>query len=342
MKKIRVILIEDSSLMRLITSDLLKKEESIELVAVAKNGKEGIEQVLLHKPDVLITDYLMPEYDGLYVVKEVMKLFPLPIIVLSGLDKATPEIFEVLKAGAYEFLEKQKSGGLLAKGNTNPLIRLIFNATSENLNVENLIQEKKSINVNQHTFDSINYQIIVIGSSTGGPSAVESVLQNLPSNLTIPMVIVQHMPANFLISFAKRLDGISPLKVILAEDGMKLKGGEVYVLPANNLKIEKGLIKNFFSIDKEKYREYNSPSVDGLFLSVAKLYKEKAIGVVLTGMGRDGTKGIIELRKQGAYTIAQDKESSIVYGMPKSAYDSGKILQSVSLKEIPNFLISCL
>ena len=109
MDKIRVILIEDSSLMRFVTGDLLKREESIELVSVAKNAKEGIEQVLLHKPDVLITDYLMPEHDGLYVVKEIMKLFPLPIIVLSGLDKATSEIFEVLKAGAYEFLEKPKN-----------------------------------------------------------------------------------------------------------------------------------------------------------------------------------------------------------------------------------------
>lgn len=341
MDKIRVILIEDSSLMRLVTSDLLKREESIELVSVAKNGKEGIEQVLLHKPDVLVTDYLMPEYDGLHVVKEVMKLFPLPIIVLSGLDKATPEIFEVLKAGAYEFLEKPKNGGLLPEGNPNPLIRLIFNATLGNVNLNNLVQEKKNINVNQHTFDSINYQIIVIGASTGGPSAVESVLQNLPSNLTIPVIIVQHMPKTFLVSFAKRLDGISPLKVILAEEGMKLKGGEVYILPAQNMKVKKGLT-NFFSVDNEKYTEYDSPSVDGLFLSVAEVYKEKAIGVVLTGMGRDGTRGIIELRKQGAYTIAQDQNSSIVYGMPKSAYDSGKILQSVSLNEIPNFLISCL
>lgn len=342
MEKIRVILIEDSSLMRLVTSDLLKKEESIELVAIAKNGKEGIEQVLLHKPDVLITDYLMPEYDGLYVVKEVMKLFPLPIIVLSGLDKTTPEIFEVLKEGAYEFLEKPKNGGLLPKGNPNPLIRAILNAKSGNVNLQNLVQEKSQVNVNQHTFDSINYQIIVIGASTGGPSAVESVLQNLPRNLTIPVIIIQHMPENFLVSFAKRLDGVSPLKVILAEDGMKLKGGEVYILPAKNMKVRKGIITNFFSIDEEKYVEYNFPSVDGLFLSVAEVYKEKAIGVVLTGMGKDGTQGIIELRKQGAYTIAQDQNSSIVYGMPKSAFDSGKVLQSVSLKEIPNFLISCL
>lgn len=341
MDKIRVILIEDSSLMRLVTGDLLKREESIELVSVAKNAKEGIEQVLLHKPDVLITDYLMPEHDGLYVVKEIMKLFPLPIIVLSGLDKATSEIFEVLKAGAYEFLEKPKNGGLLPEGNPNPLIRLIFNATSSNVNLDNLIQQKKNINVHQHTFDSINYQIIVIGASTGGPSAVESVLQNLPSNLTIPVVIVQHMPKTFLVSFAKRLDSISPLKVMLAEDGMKLKGGEVYILPGQNMKVKKGLM-NCFSIDNEKYIEYDSPSVDGLFLSVAQVYKEKAIGVILTGMGRDGTRGIIELRKQGAYTIAQDQNSSIVYGMPKSAYDSGKILQSVSLNEIPNFLISCL
>ena len=342
MKKIRVILIEDSSLMRLVTADLLKKESSIELVAIAKDGKEGIEQVLKFQPDVLITDYLMPEYDGLHVVKELMRINPLPIIVLSALEKSTPEIFEVLKAGAYDFIEKPKRGEILHQNERNPLIQSVLDPVSVNVNLDNLISSTTRINTNQHSFDSVNYEIIVIGASTGGPSAVESVLENLPNNLSIPVIVVQHMPEKFLISFANRLDTVTPLKVVLASEGMKIKGGHIYILPAQNLKIEKKSMGNCFQLDENQYSEFNNPSVDGLFLSVASVYQQKAIGVILTGMGRDGTQGIIAMRTKGAYTIAQDERSCIVYGMPKSAVDSGQISQSVPLKEIPNFLISCL
>lgn len=340
MKKIRVVLIEDSSLMRLVISDVLTKESQIELVYVAKEGKEGVQKVLQYRPDVVITDYLMPVYDGLYVVESLIKELPIPIIVLSALEKETPEIFEVLKAGAYDFVEKPKRGAINYQDQDHPLIKKIFNAVS--INVDNLVLSNQTKNLNQHTFDSINYEIIVIGSSTGGPSAIETILENLPINLTIPIVIVQHMPEKFLSSFSKRLNGVTPLPVQLVENEMKLVGGQVYVLPAKNMKIVKKGISKYFQHDLIEYKEYNYPSVDGLFLSVAKVYKQKAIGVILTGMGRDGTQGIIQLRENGSYTIAQDEKSSIVYGMPKNAMETGKILQSISLKEIPNFLISCL
>ena len=262
MKKIRVILIEDSSLMRLVTADLLKKESSIELVAIAKDGKEGIEQVLKFQPDVLITDYLMPEYDGLHVVKELMRINPLPIIVLSALEKSTPEIFEVLKAGAYDFIEKPKRGEILHQNERNPLIQSVLDAVSVNVNLDNLISSTTRINTNQHSFDSVNYEIIVIGASTGGPSAVESVLENLPNNLSIPVIVVQHMPEKFLISFANRLDTVTPLKVVLASEGMKIKGGHIYILPAQNLKIEKKSMGNCFQLDENQYSEFNNSSVD--------------------------------------------------------------------------------
>ncbi len=338
MGKIRVILIEDSSLMRLVTADLLSKDGRIELVSIAKNGKEGVEQVLKYKPDVLITDYLMPGYDGLYVVKELMKIQPLPIVVLSALEKTTPEIFEVLKAGAFSFVEKPKRGGI--QEGESSLILTVLEAAASNVKIVSPIQLR--INTNSHTFDSFNYEIIAIGASTGGPSAIESILEHLPVNLEIPVVIAQHMPERFLTSFSIRLNNISPLEVVLAYEGLKLEKGKVYVLPAQNLKVARIGSKKIFINDDINYTEFNNPSVNGLFLSIAKVYERKAIGVILTGMGKDGTLGVTEIRNSGGYTIAQDEKSSIVYGMPKSAVDSGAIIQSVSIKEIPNFLISCL
>jgi len=192
-----------------------------------------------------------------------------------------------------------------------------------------------------HAFDAtLNYEIIAIGASTGGPGALEFVINNTPANLVTPIVIAQHMPERFIKSFASRLAQCTGRNVKVADDGEPVLYHTIYLLPGNsNTRIDHN---RCFRFTQDTYQEYNNPSIDCLFDSVASVYGKKAIGVVLTGMGKDGMKGLAEIKMAGGLTIAQDQHSSVVYGMPKAAQESGAACQQLPLAEIPNFIISAL
>jgi two-component system, chemotaxis family, protein-glutamate methylesterase/glutaminase len=337
---IKVVVIEDSGFMRILLTDLLNSLGNIELLGTATNGKEGVERVKYLKPDVVISDMIMPQYDGLYVVKTLMKEMPVPIILLSSLDRANPLIFDALKEGAFDFIDKPQNLNL--KEEYKSLSDLIKEASGTDY--LKLRQRAKGRNLNEHTFSpTLNYEIIVIGASTGGPGAIEYVINNLPCNLTIPIVIAQHMPARFIETFAERLS-TGPFKVSVLKNKKELKGNHIYLAPGTeNIRLKKdSLGKVYVSYVKEVYKEFNKPSIDCLFESVADVYGEKAIGVILTGMGKDGAKGLLKIKNSGGFTIAQDENSSIVYGMPKAAFDSGATKHQVPLNEIPNFIVSSL
>jgi two-component system, chemotaxis family, protein-glutamate methylesterase/glutaminase len=342
--KIRTLLIEDSAFMRRLIGDIIRNDETLELIGVAKNGHEGTELTKQLKPDVLVTDMVMPEYDGLYVVNQVMTNSPLPIILLSSLERTDRRVFDALERGAFDFIDKP-SGLDSDKMKTFRLVDLIKEASSTDVTLLRQ-KEKQRQNANQHAFEaSLNYDIVVIGASTGGPGAVESILTNLPRNLQVPVVIVQHMPHRFLETFAERLNDLISMKVQIARKGETLKPGIIYIAPGmGNLRIEKGLATGqpLFTITEKKYKEYNYPSIDCLFESVAAVYGERSIGVILTGMGRDGTSGLSTIKERGGFTIGQDEYSSVVYGMPKAAHENGAVKRVVPLKEIPGFIISCL
>jgi two-component system, chemotaxis family, protein-glutamate methylesterase/glutaminase len=342
--KIRTLLIEDSAFMRKLISDILRSDSSVELVGVAKDGQEGSEMALALKPDVLVTDMIMPEYDGLYVVDSVMRKNPIPIILLSSLDRTDYRIFDALRKGAFDFIDKPS--GVDQDGMKS--FRLLDLIKEASLTDITLLKEKeiRGRNSNTHTFGpSLQYDIIVIGASTGGPGAVEGILCNLPRNLRIPVVVVQHMPHRFLETFAERLNDIVPMNVQIPRKGETLKSGIIYVAPGiGNLRVEKSIATGqpMFTITDKLFPEYNHPSIDCLFESVAGVYGSRSIGVILTGMGKDGTRGLGKIKEQGGFTIAQDEYSSVVYGMPKAAKESGAVKQVVPLREIPGFLISCL
>lgn len=339
-KRIRTLLVDDSAIMRKLIRDLLSTDESIELVGTANNGLAGSELTLELKPDVVITDMVMPEYDGLFLVKSVMSKIPTPIILLSALDKSNVRIFDALQQGAFEFIDKPREGTV-----NYPLLQLIKEASYSNIS---LLRQRQLARRNtcQHTFQStLNYDIIVVGASTGGPGAVESVVHNLPFNLQIPVVIAQHMPTRFIETFAERLNGQSKLPVKIAESGEPVRAGTIYLTSGEaNTFINRHLVTDApsFFYTNSKYAEFNNPSVDCLFESVADVYGDRSIGVILTGMGRDGSKGLAKIRNAGGYTIAQDEASSVVYGMPKAAVECGATKQIVKLAEIPGFIISCL
>jgi two-component system chemotaxis response regulator CheB len=338
--KIRTLLIEDSGFMRILLSDLLRKDQAIEVVGTAINGLEGVEKVKALKPDVVITDMVMPQYDGLYVVQQLMKDMPLPIILLSSLNRTDPKIFDALKEGAFDFIDKPQERQV-AEG-YRPLTEMIREASLTDY--LKLRQRVKGHNTFEHTFEArLNYDIIAIGASTGGPNAIELIVSNLPKNLSIPVVIAQHMPQRFIESFAQRLAETFSLKVSVPKNGEHLLSNHIYLAPGTaNMRISLSGSSQVAEHVSDQYYEFNHPSIDCLFESVAKVYGRRAVGVILTGMGKDGVKGLKKMNEAGALTIAQDEASSVVYGMPKVAFETGAAKHHVSLTEIPNFIISAL
>ena len=180
--------------------------------------------------------------------------------------------------------------------------------------------------------------------STGGPGAIESILENLPSNFSLPVVVAQHMPERFIETFAERLNSKKIFRVKIAEDQEALKPGVVYLAPGHcNLEIVRNESERYvFRYTSKTFKEFNFPSVDCLFQSVAETFSHRSIAVILTGMGKDGMKGMCQIRESGGYTIGQDESSSVVYGMPKAAFEAGAVRQVLKLSEIPGFVVSCL
>jgi two-component system chemotaxis response regulator CheB len=337
--KIRVLLIDDSGFMRIVLSDLFRKE-GIDVIATAANGLEGVEKARALQPDVVITDMIMPNFDGLYVVRQLMTSLPLPIILLSSLDRADPKIFDALHEGAFDFIDKPHQNEVV-EGH-NALISLVREACKADF--PGVQKSQMGRNTSVHKFEErLNYDIIAIGASTGGPSAVEGIINNLPSNLAVPVVVAQHMPERFIESFAARLAETTGLHVSVPHDGERLLNHHIYLATGQaNMCIQEVGATLAVKYIQEEYTEFNHPSIDCLFESVADVYRARAIGVILTGMGRDGAKGLSKIKNAGGLTIAQDAASSVVYGMPRVAYESGAASYQIPLLEIPNFIVSAL
>lgn len=339
--KIKTLVIEDSGFMRIFITDILRHSEDIEVLSTASNGLEGVEKARTMKPDVVITDMVMPDYDGLFVVRNLMRELPLPIILLSSLDRADPKIFDALNEGAFDFIVKPKDPSLTKEGYPE-LLNLIREASMTDY--VKLRRKVRGRNTNAHTFTSkLNYDILAIGASTGGPSALEQVIAHLPSNLAIPVVIAQHMPERFIESFAHRLSESTHHSISVAKEGQHIAPNHIYLAPGtSNVRVVRSESGPIIEFVQTRYREYNEPSIDCLLESVGDVFGARGIGVILTGMGRDGAMGLGKIKEKGGLTIAQDEASCVVYGMPKAAFESGSAAHQVTLSEIPAFIISAL
>ena len=341
--KIRTLLIDDCKITCTAFEIFLRRDAEIELVGTAFGGEEGIAKARQLAPDVIVTDMDMPGCDGVAVVQTIMREMPTPVVLLSALEKEHPKIFEALNAGAFDFLSKDDVKA--SRRHAQPLLNTLIK-TANQVSLKKPDDRRVNKNTHRHSFDAhLQYEIIALGASTGGPAAVEALLNALPANLSIPVVIAQHMPEYFLQAFAQRLDKLSPLRVKMAERGEMLRGETVYILPGDtNTHVIRSTTTHqpVFRFTRRKYAAFNDPSIDGLFSSLAEVYGKKAIGVVLTGMGKDGTEGLRAIRQQQGYTIGQDEASSVVFGMPKHAIDHGVVQQVLPLREIPGFLVSCL
>lgn len=334
-KKIKVLIVDDSALFREILSKGLSSDLNIQVVAIASDPFDARDKILKYDPDVMTCDVEMPKMNGIEFIKRLMPQHPLRTIVVSNVSGA---VFDALNAGAVDFVRKPDVRSVNSVENfINEMILKIKIASVSNivkLKVENLDHKIYS------SLKTDNNQIIAIGASTGGTEAIYRILKELPPNLP-GIVIVQHIPPDFSRMFAERLNNSTNLKVKEARTGDLIEEGKALVAPGDqHMKIIKR--GGRYSVECFEGDKINGhcPSVDVLFESVAKEAGINAIGVILTGMGSDGAKGLLSMRRKGARTIGQDEESAVVYGMPKVAFNIGAVEKQTSLSNIPHMLYS--
>ncbi|QGQ96249.1 chemotaxis response regulator protein-glutamate methylesterase [Paenibacillus psychroresistens] len=324
----QVLVVDDSIFMRKLISDLISENPLYTVIATAKNGRDAVEKTKLHKPDVVTMDVEMPEMDGLQALKIIMIESPTPVIMLSNLTKAgANETIQALEWGAVDFVKKPSGSISLDLHKVKQLLfeklDIAVHSKVKNNVIQPSILERKPTSVNRSIHKGFN-QIVALGTSTGGPRALQQVISMIPEAFPAPIVIVQHMPPNFTKSLAQRLDAISNIRVVEAEDGMPLEASTAYIAPGGfHMTIYKDGLKNFcLRTSKEDPRSGHRPSVDMMFESLIPFTELKKYVVLMTGMGSDGAKGMLALKRAGAVsTIAESEETCIVYGMPRAAVE---------------------
>jgi two-component system, chemotaxis family, protein-glutamate methylesterase/glutaminase len=346
MKIVKVLVVDDSAFMRKLIADLLSEDVRIQVIGTARNGEEGLRKIKELNPDAVTMDVEMPVLNGLEALKIIMKTMPVPVIMLSSTTKEGAEnTFTAMEYGAVDFIAKP-SGPIsmdLHKIKTE-LTDKVVQANKANLkglvNFSRIgkkpaglqqsyskIEPCQSIQLNHSVNESSLKvkQLICIGTSTGGPRALQKVLNDLPGNLNAPILIVQHMPAGFTKSLASRLNGLSALSVKEAEEGDILKNGTAYIAPGGfHLTAARSGRDLVIHLDESPPRNGHRPSVDVMFESVGEINGIRKIAVIMTGMGADGRNGLMEMKKRSEVkAIAESKESSIVFGMPRAVIESG-------------------
>lgn len=349
MDNIKVLVVDDSILMRRMISDMINEAKGMEVIDTAKNGLELIEKINMLNPDVVTLDVEMPKMDGL----EVLKVFKerninTPVIMLSSLSKKGAEItMKCLELGAFDFISKP-SGSISLDINTlqDELIHKIRCAGEKNkINKSKSFKVMHKPKVEKSKFSNIErsygeYKAIVIGASTGGPKAIHSLITSLPKELGIPIFIVQHMPAGFTKAFADRLNNSSNLEVVEASHMSEIINNKVYIAPGGyHMEINN---EKKITLNEEPTLWGVRPAVDKLFISASKVYGKGLISVILTGMGRDGAQGTEIIKDAGGYTISEHQSTCTIYGMPKAAYDTGRVDEVLPLHDIPAKLLALL
>lgn len=340
---IRVLIVDDSAVVRKVMTEELSRYDDIEIVGTAVDPYVARDKIIELRPDVITLDLEMPRMDGLSFLSKLMKHYPMPVVVLSSLTPKNSELaLKALDLGAVEVLCKP-GAAYSTKDISRPLALAIRSAAVAKLN--HYIHEPKAAAANTATSNLLvqtTHKVIAIGASTGGTKAIEAVLTCLPAT-TPGTVIVQHMPEHFTTSFAQRLNEICPMEVREASNNNRVVPGVALIAPGNQHMV---LARNggtyTVKIKGGPRVHYQRPSVDVLFQSVAKTAARNAVGVMLTGMGADGAKGLLAMRECGAKTLAQDEATCVVYGMPKEAYKIGAVEEVLALSQIPNGIIKAL
>ena len=336
---IKVLIIDDSALVRKILTERLSSVDDIEVIGTAPDAFVARDKIVELRPDVVLLDIDMPRMDGLTFLRKLMKYYPLPVIIVSSLTpKGSRMALEALELGAVEVVPKP-GGPYSVKNIDIELVDKIRIAKNTKVDKRQKRKLEPILIINNIPEQARRRKVIAIGASTGGTEAIRAILTRMPK--TIPgILVVQHMPPVFTTAFAKHLNDICKIEVKEAEDGDLLFMGRALIAPGNyHMLLRKETSGYCVKIEKGPMVHYQRPSVDVLFTSVAECAGANAIGVILTGMGSDGARGLLNMKKKGAKTLAQDEESCIVFGMPKEAIKIGAVDKVVSLSRIPEEII---
>ena len=365
LQKTKLLVVDDSAFMRKLISDFFSDHRHIEVIGAARNGKDAIKKIEQLKPDVVTMDVEMPEMNGMEALKEIMQKYPLPVIMLSSTTKRGAEnTLMAMEYGAVDFVAKPSGSiSLDLHKIKDELVRKVEEASKVTVsklkkpfrkstvagqeirhpfnNEESKSLLKPTVNIDipikKTEWSKTSKKIILIGTSTGGPRALQEVITKIPANVGAPILIVQHMPAGFTKSLAARLDQLSEIHVKEAEQGDLLQKGTAYIAPGGyHLKLRK--VGSSFAVvldNQEPPRAGHRPSVDVMFEDVSQYSEFDKIAVIMTGMGYDGSKGLISLKKTGnVMAIAESAETCIVYGMPKAAVETQLVDEVADVDDI--------
>ncbi len=362
----KVLVVDDSSFFRRRVSDILNSEANLEVIDVAVNGKEAVEKASTLKPDVITMDIEMPVLNGIDAVKQIMAQCPTPILMFSSLThQGAKATLDALDAGALDFLPKKfneiaannDDAGALLKQRVQQLARRRVSmrrstsagivtrksqAQQANSTLASKTRPTPAFSPSNHRVKTDKtYKLLAIGTSTGGPIALQTILTKLPQDYPLPIILVQHMPAAFTAAFANRLNNLCQINIKEAEDGDMLKPGCAYLAPGGKQMIITGTenAKKIKILEDDSERLTYKPSVDISFGSAAKVYQGDVLAVILTGMGHDGREGSRMLKSKGATIWAQDEQSCVVYGMPQAVTTAGLSELSLPLNEFASAIL---
>lgn len=354
MKKTRVLIVDDSALIRRLLTEILEGDSAIEVVATAADPYAAREKIKAHNPDVLTLDVEMPRMDGVTFLSNLMRLRPMPVVMVSSLTENGAEVtLKALELGAVDFIAKPKVD--IARGLREYAWDLREKvATAAAVPVSRLERYCRQpaaaarpgnapAGAGRESAGAIGFrtteQLVAVGASTGGTEAIKEILLAMPEDAP-GIVVTQHIPAAFSKPFAERMNAASAMTVCEAFDGQQILPGHAYIAPGDmHLLIERSGARFFCRLNAGPAVNRHRPSVDVMYRSIVDSAGANAVGVLLTGMGSDGADGLVEMRKTGAHTIAQDRETSVVWGMPGAAVERGGVDRVVPLEAIPRAIL---
>jgi two-component system chemotaxis response regulator CheB len=342
---IRVVVVDDSAFVRQALARMLASEPDIQVVGLAVDGQDGVEKVAALRPDVVTLDVQMPRMGGLEALKRIMAESPVPVLLLSSLTREGAAVtLQGLELGAMDFVDKSR-----VQGNMNLLnladelktkVRALAGGHPHPPSAPAAAAPAPPPPVAKPVPHAHHADVVVIGTSTGGPPALQAIIPRLPEDLAAAVLVVQHMPLGFTRSLAERLDARSEVPVREAREGEEVEPGTVLIAPAgSHMKVRRKGQGVRVALDEEPRASLHRPSVDILMVSVARVYGARALGVVLTGMGADGVEGLRAIREAGGQTFAESEETCIIYGMPKAAVEAGVVDRSIPLTRMTDEIL---
>lgn len=323
--KVKVLVVDDSAFMRKVIKDLINSQHDMEVLDTAKDGEDAILKVMSLKPDVVTLDIEMPKLNGLEALKQIKKISSCEVIMLSSLTySGSWTTMEALSIGAFDFIQKP-SGSIsldIQKIKEDLFEKIRYAKTKTKRITKDSSNSLQNIESPKAKINAAKIDAILLGASTGGPKVLYDVITKIPGDIGVPIFVVQHMPAGFTKAFAERMDKYSELKVVEASDNEIIKPNVVYVAPGGYHML---LNSNKIKLDLSPSIHGVRPAVDKLFISASTIYGGNILCCIFTGMGKDGAEGVKTIKSKGGYAISQDEMTSVVYGMPRAAFETGDI-----------------